>query len=131
MDLHAALENRRALVAGELRGALRAAAQVRNKGIDAPPVPMTAPPTPINHTITGQRIWNTALLELDRVKGIRKITGCTLNDVVLAICAGALRRYFDEKLSRYLSYCREYSPYWRERWPVWAEDFPLAAPWTR
>jgi hypothetical protein len=79
------------------RGALRAAAQVRNKGIDAPPVPMTAPPTPINHTITGQRIWNTALLELDRVKGIRKIAGCTLNDVVLAICAGALRRYLDEK----------------------------------
>jgi WS/DGAT/MGAT family acyltransferase len=84
-------------VAGELRGALRAAAKVRDKGVDAPPVPMTAPPTPINHTITGQRIWNTALLELDRVKGIRKITGCTLNDVVLAICAGALRRYLDEK----------------------------------
>ena len=84
-------------VAGEITEALRAAAKVRDKGVDAPPVPMTAPPTPINHTITGQRIWNTALLELDRVKGIRKITGCTLNDVVLAICAGALRRYLDEK----------------------------------
>jgi WS/DGAT/MGAT family acyltransferase len=84
-------------VAGEITDALRAAARVRDKGVEAPPVPMTAPPTPINHTITGQRIWNTALLELDRVKAIRKITGCTLNDVVLAICAGALRRYLDEK----------------------------------
>jgi len=84
-------------VAGELGEALRAAAKVKGKGVEAPPVPMTAPPTAINHTITGQRIWNTALLELDRVKGIRKITGCTLNDVVLAICAGALRRYLDEK----------------------------------
>ncbi len=84
-------------VAGELADALRAAGKVRDKGVEVPPVPMTAPPTPINHTITGQRIWNTALLELDRVKAIRKITGCTLNDVVLAICAGALRRYLDEK----------------------------------
>ena len=64
-------------VAGEITDALRAAAKVRDKGVEAPPVPMTAPPTPINHTITGQRIWNTALLELDRVKAIRKITGCT------------------------------------------------------
>lgn len=84
-------------VASEVRSALRAAAQVQQKGVEAPPVPMTAPPTPMNHTINGQRIWNTALLELDRVKGIRKATGCTLNDVVLAICAGALRRYLDEK----------------------------------
>ena len=84
-------------VAGELGEALRAAGKVRDKGVEAPPVPMTAPQTSINHTITGQRIWNTALLELDRVKAIRKIAGCTLNDVVVAICAGALRRYLDEK----------------------------------
>jgi WS/DGAT/MGAT family acyltransferase len=84
-------------VAGEIKGALQAAAKVRDKGVEAPPVPMTAPHTSINRTITGQRIWNTALLELDRVKAIRKITGCTLNDVVLAICAGALRRYLDDK----------------------------------
>jgi WS/DGAT/MGAT family acyltransferase len=84
-------------VAGEIGDALRAAAKVRDKGVESPPVPMTAPHTPINHTITGQRIWNTALLELDRVKAIRRITGCTLNDVVVAICAGALRRYLNEK----------------------------------
>lgn len=84
-------------VAGEIKDALRAAAKVRDKGVETPPVPMTAPHTSINHTITGQRIWNTALLELDRVKAIRKIADCTLNDVVLAICAGALRRYLDDK----------------------------------
>jgi diacylglycerol O-acyltransferase len=84
-------------VAGEISDALRAAAKVRDKGVEAPPVPMTAPPTSINRTITGQRIWNTALLDLDRVKAIRKTAGCTLNDVVVAICAGALRRYLDEK----------------------------------
>lgn len=84
-------------VAGEVRDALRAAAKVQAKGVEAPPAPMSAPPTPFNHTITGQRIWNTALLELDRVKAIRRVTGCTLNDVVVAICAGALRRYLDDK----------------------------------
>ncbi len=84
-------------VAREIKDALAAAAKVRSKGVEPPPVPMTAPHTPINHTITGQRIWNTALLELDRVKAIRKITGTTLNDVVVAICAGALRRYLGER----------------------------------
>ena len=84
-------------VAGEIRDALKSAARVQEKGVEAPPVPMSAPATPFNHTITGQRIWNTALLELDRVKAIRKVNGCTLNDVVLAICSGALRRYLDEK----------------------------------
>jgi len=84
-------------VAGEIRDALKSAAKVQEKGVEAPPVPMSAPSTPFNHTITGQRIWNTALLELDRVKAIRKVNGCTLNDVVLAICSGALRRYLDEK----------------------------------
>ena len=84
-------------VALEIKDALAAAAKVRDKGVEPPPVPMTAPTTPINHTITGQRIWNTALLELDRVKAIRRITRSTLNDVIVAICAGALRRYLDEK----------------------------------
>jgi diacylglycerol O-acyltransferase len=83
--------------AGEVREAIRATAKVQRGGVEPPPSPMTAPTTPFNHTITGQRIWNTALLELDRVKAIRKIAGCTLNDVVLAICAGALRRYLEEK----------------------------------
>jgi WS/DGAT/MGAT family acyltransferase len=84
-------------VAGEIGEALKAAGRVKEKGVELPPVPMTAPKTSINRTVSGQRIWNTALLELDRVKGIRKVAGCTLNDVVLAICAGALRRYLDEK----------------------------------
>jgi WS/DGAT/MGAT family acyltransferase len=82
---------------GEVRDAFREAAKIQKKGVEPPPYPWTAPPTPINRTITGQRIWNTALLELDRVKAIRKVAGCTLNDVVLAICAGALRRYLEEK----------------------------------
>jgi len=81
----------------EVRDAVRDTVKIQKKGVEPPPAPMTAPVTPFNHTITGQRIWNTALLELDRVKAIRKVAGCTLNDVVLAICAGGLRRYLEGK----------------------------------
>lgn len=72
---------------------VRAGAATRSHGLEAPPAPFTAPVTPLNHVISARRNWNTALLSLDRVKVIKDTMGCTLNDVVLAICAGALRRY--------------------------------------
>ncbi len=64
---------------------------------DLPAAPFTAPPTPLNGIISARRKWNTAILSLDRVKALKSIMGTTLNDVVLAICAGALRRYLNEK----------------------------------
>ncbi len=85
-------------VAKETFAAVSATSKTQKKqGSDAPPAPMTAPVTPFNHLISGQRIWNTALLELDRVKAIKEVAQCTLNDVVLAICAGALRRYLIDR----------------------------------
>ncbi len=85
-------------VAKDAIEAARATSKTQKKqGADAPPAPMTAPVTPFNHLISGQRIWNTALLELDRVKAIKTAAQCTLNDVVLAICAGALRRYLVDR----------------------------------
>ncbi|MGB5812141.1 MAG: wax ester/triacylglycerol synthase family O-acyltransferase [Polyangiales bacterium] len=85
-------------VAKEAMGAAKATTETQKKaGSQAPPNPMSAPVTPFNHLISGQRIWNTALLDLDRVKAIKEARGCTLNDVVLAICAGALRRYLIER----------------------------------
>lgn len=77
--------------------AVRAGARTRVQGLEAPPAPFSAPVTPLNHVISPRRNWNTALLSLDRVKVIKDTVGCTLNDVVLAICAGALRRYLLEK----------------------------------
>jgi diacylglycerol O-acyltransferase len=81
----------------ELVQTARAGPQVRSRGHDAPPAPFTAPPTPLNRVISPERIWNTALLDLDRVKLVKDVLSCTLNDVVLGICASALRRYLDEK----------------------------------
>ncbi len=67
-------------------------------GIDMPTLPFTAPPTRFNDIAGPQRIWDSSILDLTRVKAIRKaVKDATLNDVVLAICAGGLRRYLLEK----------------------------------
>ncbi len=57
--------------------------------------PFDAPRVPWNTTIGPERsIAFTHLLHAD-LKVIRKALGATQNDVVLAICAGALRRYLE------------------------------------
>ncbi|HSW04985.1 WS/DGAT/MGAT family O-acyltransferase [Aquabacterium sp.] len=55
-----------------------------------------APRTPINVAITNQRSFATRSLPLDELKQMAKASDTSLNDVVLAICAGALRRYLAE-----------------------------------
>ena len=86
-----------ALLAETANATVRAGMLTRVKGVELPSVPFTAPYTRINGKVSAERNWNTALLELDRIKEIKNIMGTTLNDVVLAICAGALRRYLAEK----------------------------------
>ncbi len=51
--------------------------------------------SPLNATITPHR--NVALTDipLDAVRTVKNRVGCTVNDVVLALCAGALRRLID------------------------------------
>ncbi|WP_132113156.1 WS/DGAT/MGAT family O-acyltransferase [Actinocrispum wychmicini] len=59
-------------------------------------LPFQAPRTIFNVQITGARRFAAQKWSLDRIKAVRKATGATLNDVVLAMCAGALRRYLLE-----------------------------------
>lgn len=57
-------------------------------------VPLTAPRTRFNHAIGAQREVAFARLPLAGLKAIKKAhEGAKLNDVVLAVVAGALRRY--------------------------------------
>jgi diacylglycerol O-acyltransferase / wax synthase len=51
------------------------------------------PPTPLNVAITAERGFAGLSLPLDALKAIAGVHGATLNDVVLALCSGALRRY--------------------------------------
>jgi diacylglycerol O-acyltransferase len=55
--------------------------------------PFHAPPTMLNVRISGSRRFAAQSYALDRIKGIGRAAGATVNDVTLAICAGALRRY--------------------------------------
>lgn len=55
-----------------------------------------APRTPLNVTITNQRVFGTLSLPLAEVKAIGKSVDATINDMVMAICAGGLRRYLKE-----------------------------------
>ncbi|MFU8815920.1 MAG: WS/DGAT/MGAT family O-acyltransferase [Pseudomonadales bacterium] len=63
-----------------------------SKGLGA--VADEAPRTRLNRPVHNARSYATGELPLGDVKLIGKATGTTINDVFLAICSGALRRYF-------------------------------------
>lgn len=52
-----------------------------------------APDTILNQRITGSRRFAAQSWSISRVKRLAEQLGCTLNDVVLAMCASALREY--------------------------------------
>ena len=52
-----------------------------------------APKTPLNVAVTNQRSFAARSLPLAEIKAMAKKSGASLNDVVLALCAGALKRY--------------------------------------
>ena len=56
----------------------------------------SAPPTPWNKSITAHRRFAMRNTKLSDLKRIKAETGGTLNDIVMAICAGALRNYLIE-----------------------------------
>ncbi|MEM6967692.1 MAG: wax ester/triacylglycerol synthase family O-acyltransferase, partial [Bacteroidota bacterium] len=85
------------LITKTLQASIKAGVVTRVQRSELPTAPFTAPPTPLNGIISSRRKWNTAILDLQRVKNLKKMAGTTLNDVVLAFCAGALRRYLVEK----------------------------------
>ncbi len=61
------------------------------------PVPFTAPKSIFNVPITGTRRFAIKSMSLSEVKTIGKQANATVNDMVLALCSGALRRYLLEK----------------------------------
>jgi diacylglycerol O-acyltransferase len=56
-------------------------------------LPLQAPPSPFNVPITGSRRFVAQSYSLERIKRIGAAANATVNDVTLALCAGALRQY--------------------------------------
>ena len=56
-----------------------------------------APATPWNRTVTAHRRFAFRTLRLADAQAVKRAFGVTVNDVVLALCAGALRTYLAER----------------------------------
>jgi WS/DGAT/MGAT family acyltransferase len=52
-----------------------------------------APRTPMNVSVTRERAFAAVTLPLHELRALGRIHGATVNDMVLAVCSGALRRY--------------------------------------
>ena len=66
--------------------------------LDSPPRLLTAPSSIFNQTVVTPRTFWGRNFDFDRIRTIRKaVPGATINDVVLAVCAGGLRNYLLEK----------------------------------
>jgi WS/DGAT/MGAT family acyltransferase len=59
-------------------------------------VPLTAPPTPWNGAVTPHRRMAFTRVKLDDVKTVKNAVGATVNDVILALMGGTLRRYLEK-----------------------------------
>ncbi len=63
---------------------------------DALVVPFDAPKSSLNGRIRGQRRVATQQVPMARLKALGKAAGCTLNDLLLALAGGALRRFLED-----------------------------------
>lgn len=83
------------------RRTIEAAVSLRRRNrrpeITPPPAPFAAPRTSFNGAITPRRKFAFTQIPLDDVKMIKNALGGTVNDIVLALCAGALRGYLSDR----------------------------------
>ena len=80
------------MVATTARG-LRGLFATRRAATIAAPVAYNTPDTPFNKALRVRRVFASASLPLDECRRVKDALGVTLNDVVLALCAGSLRRW--------------------------------------
>ena len=59
-------------------------------------VPFGAPASVLNGRVRAKRRFATQQIAIERMKVLATAAGCTLNDLVLATCSGALRRFLED-----------------------------------
>jgi WS/DGAT/MGAT family acyltransferase len=84
------------LIGRTVRGQM-AVLRRKRTGAVGPPPPFSGPKLSFNRALTPNRLFVSASLSLDQVRTVKSAFGVTVNDVVLAVCAGALRSYLDER----------------------------------
>lgn len=82
------------LVKDTVGGALDVASEILKNKENPPPFPFTAPKTLFNVQISHHRIFRGIEIPLSKVKALKNaVEGTTVNDVMLTICGGGLRKY--------------------------------------
>ncbi len=76
---------------------LRVGQMARGATSHLAPLPFTAPATSFNGAISARRSISMATLSLTDVKRVKNAFGATVNDVVLALCGSAVRRYLADR----------------------------------
>jgi len=71
--------------------------QRRRAGGDLPPPPFSAPAVSFNRALTPHRRFVFSSVPLDDVKDVKNALGASVNDIVLALSAAALRRYLHDR----------------------------------
>ena len=82
-------------VATDVAGIPAALVRTLNRSLQAQstPISFAAPRSMFNVPISGSRRFAAQSWPMQRITAIRRRAGCTVNDVVLAACSGALRSY--------------------------------------
>ena len=75
--------------------ALRTRQRNRQPDVDPPPGFFAAPRTSFNAALTPHRSFAFTSLSLSEVKDVKNALDVSVNDVVLALCAGSLRQYLE------------------------------------
>ena len=85
-------------ITAEAAGMPGAMVKTLSKGLrnETSSLSLYAPRTIFNQSITGSRRFAAQHWPIEQLRGIGRATGATLNDVVLAMCAGAMRAYLLE-----------------------------------
>lgn len=98
LDLPAGVFHSALGVVAEAAGMPAALVRTLTRGVrnETSPLSLHAPRTPFNTLITGSRRFAAQDWETSRMKAVGAATGTTLNDVVLAMCSGAIRAYLTE-----------------------------------
>jgi diacylglycerol O-acyltransferase / wax synthase len=69
----------------------------RQPDVQPPPALFSAPKTSLNTRITPHRRYAMTEVSLADIKRVKNAVGATVNDVVLAICAGAMRSWLQSR----------------------------------
>jgi len=91
---HLAEQPRRAMQA--LPDTMRSLAKLGLRSMETEAGP-PAPRTRFDVNVSEERRFAITTLSLARVRAVAKARGATINDIIMALCGGALRRYLDGK----------------------------------